>query len=85
MEDRDKASLPANLTDAMLLCLEYASQHGVNQQLEPINRSETILLNTIEDEDMLAAIRAAASEAARMKAASMELLRELEGLSAQIR
>ncbi|MDR1482760.1 MAG: sugar phosphate isomerase/epimerase [Synergistaceae bacterium] len=49
IEKDNKASLTQNLRMSMLRCVEYAASHGVNLQLEPINRSETVLINNVAE------------------------------------
>jgi sugar phosphate isomerase/epimerase len=49
IERGDKASLMRNLKEAMFRCVEYASSRGVRLQLEPINRSETTLINNTSE------------------------------------
>jgi sugar phosphate isomerase/epimerase len=46
LEEGDKGKLLDNLKSAMLPCIEYAAKRDVKLQLEPINKSETVLLNT---------------------------------------
>lgn len=46
LEEGEPAALLDNLREALLPCVEYAGKRGVTLQIEPINRQETVLLNT---------------------------------------
>ena len=49
LEQGDKSALMAGFRESLLICIEYASEYGVTLQLEPINRSETVLLNSVAE------------------------------------
>jgi len=49
MKDGDKGALLGNLRQALLPCFDYASKKAVTLQIEPVNRKETFLLNSVAE------------------------------------
>lgn len=49
LEEGEKAALYGRFKEALKPCVEYAGKYGVPLQVEPINRAETVLVNTTRE------------------------------------
>jgi len=49
IKEGDKQALLNNLRQALLPCFDYAASKSVTLQIEPVNRNETILINSVAE------------------------------------